>query len=201
MDVKLPVSRPFHYGLSFNSNFSSYFIESLNCNGYDVMKHKTNHPRRLHKELWYNEVDEMNDGPACRCSRKARKSGIRHGIYMGETRPSRCLEFSNNSNRLHHFIVSVYPLNNFLPKVPTMILYNNKLYNFEGFSMFSHEPLTLLTPPCKVIRFHIEYTITYVPARAPKYFTIYELDLFYKYLFVDILELLDIDFHDHSMFN
>ena len=26
----------------------------------------------------------MNDGPLCRCSRKAQRSGIRHDIYPGE---------------------------------------------------------------------------------------------------------------------
>ena len=27
---------------------------------------------------------QMNDGPLCRCSAKARRYGIRHGIYAGE---------------------------------------------------------------------------------------------------------------------
>lgn len=33
----------------------------------------------------------MNDGPLCKCSAKARRTGIRHGIYPGE-------EVSNSKN-------------------------------------------------------------------------------------------------------
>ena len=46
------------------------------------MKNRQRQPYRLHNELWDNQPEELNDGPACRCSLKARKFGIRHGIYQ-----------------------------------------------------------------------------------------------------------------------
>ena len=48
------------------------------------LEHRAKQPFRLHEELWDNQNNELNDGPACRCSMKARKIGIRHGIYQGE---------------------------------------------------------------------------------------------------------------------
>jgi ribonuclease-3 len=50
--------------------------------------------------------------------------------------------------------------------------------------MFSHFPLDKL-PTCKVIRFNIEYTILYIDEKLPENFTIQELDLFCKSLFID----------------
>ncbi|KAK7881280.1 hypothetical protein WMY93_029689 [Mugilogobius chulae] len=54
---------------------------------FDVIaeiKRKKAHPDRLHEELWYNDPGQMNDGPLCKCSAKARRTGIRHSIYPGE---------------------------------------------------------------------------------------------------------------------
>ena len=48
----------------------------------EFMKNRQRQPYRLHNELWDNQPEELNDGPACRCSLKARKFGIRHGIYQ-----------------------------------------------------------------------------------------------------------------------
>ena len=46
---------------------------------------------------------ELNDGPACRCSKKARESGIRHGIYVGETPLPDLDMHTNNWSKLHHY--------------------------------------------------------------------------------------------------
>lgn len=58
--------------------------------------------------------------------------------------------------------------------------------------MFSHLPLPQL-PNCKVIRFNYEYTIVYAEEEFPKNFTVEGLELFSKYLFTEILELVDLN--------
>lgn len=128
-----------------------------------------------------------------RCSARAKRSGIRHNIYAGELNLEKCNVFTNNADRLHHYRITVSPPNNFLIKTPTIIEHDNHEYIFEGFSMFSHKPLENL-PVCKVIRFNIEYTILYIKEKHPEHFIIKELDLFYDFLFKEILELVDLDF-------
>ncbi|XP_030748887.1 ribonuclease 3 [Sitophilus oryzae] len=153
---------------------------------------KQRHPDRLHQEMWYNDSGEMNDGPLCRCSHKSKKSGIRHGIYPGETPIMKCDINSNNSEKLYHYRIIISPPTNFLIKAPTIIQYDEHEFIFEGFSIFSHSPLVKL-PPCKVIRFNIEYTILYYEEKIPDNFTVCELDLFTDFLFKEILELVDLD--------
>ncbi|XP_059478706.1 ribonuclease 3 isoform X2 [Neocloeon triangulifer] len=154
------------------------------------LEHKKKHPDRLHPELWFNDPGEMNDGPLCRCSMKSRKSGIRHGIYAGEEPLASCNPDSNNAERLYHYRITISPPTNFLTKLPTVISHDGHEYLFEGFSLLSHYPLGNL-PVCKVIRFNFEYTIVYIDEDLPYNFTMRELDLFYQYLFVEILELVD----------
>ncbi|XP_071455436.1 ribonuclease 3 [Hetaerina americana] len=160
----------------------------------EELQRKRRHPHRLHPELWYNDTGEMNDGPLCRCSAKARRSGIRHGIYAGESHLKPCFSDSNNADRLHHYRITISPPTNFLIKTPTIIRHDGHEFIFEGFSMLSHFPLQANLPTCKVIRFNIEYTILYIEEKLPENFTVKELDLFYQFLFTEILELVDLDF-------
>lgn len=155
---------------------------------------KSSHPDRLHPELWYNEIGEMNDGPMCKCSIKSQRSGIRHNIYVGEEPFKPCLSNSNNADKLFHYRITITPPTNFLLKSPTIIEHDNKNYIFEGFSLFSHYSIPTL-PTCKVIRFNTNYTILYIEEKVPDNFIIKELQLFYDYLFKDILELMDLDLH------
>ncbi|CAH1953379.1 unnamed protein product [Acanthoscelides obtectus] len=159
----------------------------------EELERKQKHPDRLHPEMWYNEPGEMNDGPLCRCSLKSKKSGIRHGIYPGEKPIRRCDLYSNNIDKLYHYRITISPPTNFLIKTPTIIEYDEHEFIFEGFSVFTHFPLEKL-PPCKVIRFNIEYTILYIEEKFPENFTVQELELFTEYLFKEILELVDLDF-------
>ncbi|XP_022906494.1 ribonuclease 3 [Onthophagus taurus] len=159
----------------------------------EELTRKQQHPDRLHMEMWYNDPGEMNDGPLCRCSKKSRKSGIRHGIYPGERFVQLCDKDTNNGDKLHHYRITISPPTNFLIKTPTIIQHDEHEFIFEGFSMFSHFPLIEL-PTCKVIRFNIEYTILYVEEKVPDNFTIRELDIFHDYLFHELLELVDLDF-------
>lgn len=160
----------------------------------EELERKCLHPDRLHPELWYNEFGEMNDGPMCKCSVKSQRSGIRHNIYVGEGPFKPCLPNSNNSDKLFHYRITITPPTNFLLKCPTVIEINNNKYVFEGFSLLSHYPIPVL-PTCKVIRFNTNYAILYVEEKIPDNFIVKELQLFYDYLFKDILELVDLDLH------
>ncbi|XP_076146357.1 ribonuclease 3 isoform X2 [Alosa pseudoharengus] len=167
---------------------------------FDVIaeiKRKKAHPDRLHEELWYNDPGQtlglfkaMNDGPLCKCSAKARRTGIRHSIYPGEQPVKVCRNMNNNSGKLFHYRITVSPPTNFLTDRPTVIEYDDHEYLFEGFSMFSHMPLTNI-PLCRVIRFNIDYTIHFIEEMAPENYCVRGLECFANYLFKDILELYD----------
>ncbi|XP_054736824.1 ribonuclease 3 [Anastrepha obliqua] len=164
----------------------------------EELTRKIQHPYRVHADLWHNDSGEMNDGPLCRCSAKARRIGIRHGIYPGETGYSKCVMNSNNASQLYHYRITISPPTNFLTKTPTIIKHDEHEFLFEGFSMLTHSPLADL-PTCKVIRFNIEYTILYVEEKMPENFTIRELELFNKYLFHELLELVDFSLYPSGM--
>ncbi|KAM6373556.1 ribonuclease 3 isoform 6-T10 [Alca torda] len=170
---------------------------------FDVIaeiKRKKAHPDRLHEELWYNDPGQMNDGPLCKCSAKARRTGIRHGIYPGEEPIKPCRPMTNNAGRLYHYRITVSPPTNFLTDRPTVIEYDDHEYIFEGFSMFAHAPLTNI-PLCKVIRFNIDYTIHFIEEMMPENFCVRGLELFSSYLFKDILELYDWNLKGPSLEN
>ncbi|CAK1543104.1 unnamed protein product [Leptosia nina] len=172
-------------------------LDEENLQGYTdrmmlELQRKQSHPRRLHSELWFNNTGEMNGGPLCRCSARARRHGIRHGVYAAEQEFPKCIPNQSNIDRLYHYRITVSPPTNFLIKSPTIISHDEHEFLFSGFSMFSHYKLAKL-PHCKVIRFNIEYTILYVEEPAPKNFTVQELDLFEDYLFKELLELIDLD--------
>lgn len=164
-----------------SSSDSSEIDEIEEDRTMEELSRKTQHPYRLHPDLWHNEKGEMNDGPLCRCSAKSKRSGIRHGIYKGEGGFEKCEPNSNNAQKLYHYRITITPPTNFLTKTPTIITYDEHEFIFEGFSLLTHEPLdSELLPTCKVIRFNIEYTILYVEEKMPENFTIQELDLFCK---------------------
>ncbi|XP_030560531.1 ribonuclease 3 [Drosophila novamexicana] len=167
-------------------------MEELSC--------KVQHPQRVHPDLWHNDAGEMNDGPLCRCSAKSRRIGIRHGIYPGEKGYPLCDKDTNNAASLYHYRITISPPTNFLTKTPTIIKHDEHEFLFEGFSLLSHVRLTDL-PVCKVIRFNIEYTIEYDEEKMPENFTIRELDLFFKYLFHELLELVDFNLIPNGAIN
>ncbi|XP_066578337.1 ribonuclease 3 isoform X2 [Amia ocellicauda] len=151
------------------SDGGSTCTSSSDSEVFDVIaeiKRKKAHPDRLHEELWYNDPGQMNDGPLCKCSAKARRTGIRHSIYPGEEHCKACRPMTNNSGKLFHYRITVSPPTNFLTDRPTVIEYDDHEYLFEGFSLFSHTPLT-------------------------SNYCVRGLELFASYLFKDILELYD----------
>ncbi|KAM8713029.1 hypothetical protein ACLKA7_013358 [Drosophila subpalustris] len=171
-----------------DSDEDAFKIEQDCC--MEELSRKVQHPQRVHADLWHNDAGEMNDGPLCRCSAKSRRIGIRHGIYPGEKGYEICDKETNNAGNLYHYRITISPPTNFLTKTPTIIKHDEHEFLFEGFSLLSHVRLTDL-PVCKVIRFNIEYTIEYDEEKMPENFTIRELDLFFEYLFHELLELVD----------
>ncbi|KAM8811422.1 ribonuclease 3 [Eudromia elegans] len=186
-----------------DSDDDSSCSSSSDSEVFDVIaeiKRKKAHPDRLHEELWYNDPGQMNDGPLCKCSAKARRTGIRHGIYPGEEPIKPCRPMTNNAGRLYHYRITVSPPTNFLTDRPTVIEYDDHEYIFEGFSMLAHAPLTNI-PLCKVIRFNIDYTIHFIEEMMPENFCVRGLELFSSYLFKDILELYDWNLKGPSLEN
>ncbi|XP_033099122.1 ribonuclease 3-like isoform X2 [Anneissia japonica] len=175
---------------SSSSDSSSSDSDSEDYDPLETFKIKEQHPYRLHKNLWYNDAGELNEGPLCSCSPSARKIGIQHNIFPGETPFPLCNPLTNNAGKLHHYRITMSPAKNFLTHQPTVIEYDDREYIFEGFSMFSHFPLDEI-PTCTVIRFQIEYTIHFLPEAMPENFTVCGMDLFANFLFDELLELLD----------
>lgn len=178
--------------MSCDSESDSDFDDTDNCDSaFKELQMKKSHPWRLHDELWYNDTGEMNDGPVCRCSLRAQKSGIRHGIYLGEEHLPKCDPNSSNKSRLFHYQISIEPMKNFSIKTPTVIDYNGHRFYFEGYSLFSHFPIPASFPACKIIRYNIGYTITFVEEEFPENFSIGDVDTFTDYIFYELLELAD----------
>jgi len=170
---------------SDDENQHNHRVESL-----EWLEFRSKASNRAHSEVWQNMEGELNDGPACRCSKKARETGIRHGIYVGETELPVLDKQTNNWDKLYHYRVTISPPTNFLIKHPTIIHHDEHEFIFEGFSMFTVEKIPDL-PVCKVVRFNIEYNILYFEEKMPENFTVSELDLFHQYFFYELLELWD----------
>ncbi|VDP69570.1 unnamed protein product [Echinostoma caproni] len=152
--------------------------------------YKLSHPNRLHPDIWHNEPQEFNDGPACLCQSKYR-IGPPHNQYEGEELVPACSPESNNRTRLYHYRVMVSPTTNFVQPVPTKINCEGKDYVFDGFSIFLHYKLDNV-PSCQILRFNLLYDIFPVEEDFPEFFTVRALDLLTQYLFVELLELLDL---------
>uniref|UniRef100_A0A8C4RAR8 Uncharacterized protein n=1 Tax=Eptatretus burgeri TaxID=7764 RepID=A0A8C4RAR8_EPTBU len=158
-------------GSESDSELSSANSESSSeCEPLDVIaeiRRRKAHPDRLHDELWYNDPGQMNDGPLCKCSMRAQRTGIRHSMYPGEQPIEACRPTTNNAGRLFHYRVTISPPTNFLTDQPTVIEYDDHEYIFEGFSLLSHTPLVNL-PQCKVVRFNIDYTVLFIEEAMPE---------------------------------
>ncbi|KAF5397115.1 hypothetical protein PHET_09990 [Paragonimus heterotremus] len=172
--------------------------------------YKLSHPNRLHPDIWHNEPHEFNDGPACACKPKYR-IGPLHNQYEGEVLIPSCVQESNNRNRLYHYRVLVSPTTNFMQPNPTVISYKDCDYTFDGFSIFLHYKLDNL-PPCQILRFNLLYDLFPVEEDFPEcraclsapfmllvsmvlpiqLFTVRALDMLTEYIYVELLELLDL---------
>ena len=100
---------------------------------------------------------------------------------------------TNNGDKLRHYRVTISPPTNFLVKQPTRIPHDGHDFTFEGFSLFTTEPLSPNLPTCHVVRFSIKYSVLYFEEKMPDNVTLSELDLFDEYFFKELLELHDFD--------
>uniref|UniRef100_A0A1I7VXA0 Ribonuclease 3 n=1 Tax=Loa loa TaxID=7209 RepID=A0A1I7VXA0_LOALO len=153
---------------------------------------KRNHPAILHSDVCFNEVGQMNDGPECRCSWAAKKSGLRHNKYAGETIIEKCDLNSSNSHRLWHYILYTEPNPNTVVRRSTKINYRDRIYELEGFSVFFHKSLPSNFPQTPLSKWTSEYNIKFMQENIPTNFTIEDLELFHHYLFIDIMEMYDL---------
>eukprot|EP00117_Sycon_ciliatum_P013204 scpid5641/ scgid13951/ Ribonuclease 3; Protein Drosha; Ribonuclease III len=145
-----------------------------------------------HADLWSNVPGQSDTGKLCSCSEEAQKKGVLHGVYRGEERITPCVTNSNNRARLYCYHIQLSPLKNFATSSPTTIRVEDIPYEFEGFSLISHEDLSMI-PSTRLIRFNIEYTLSLSPEPMPKDFTMDCLNTFHDFLFNKLLELYDWD--------
>ncbi|KAM3717120.1 Ribonuclease [Dirofilaria immitis] len=153
---------------------------------------KRNHPAILHSDVCFNEVGQMNDGPECRCSWAAKKSGLRHNKYAGETVIEKCNLSSSNSHRLWHYILYTEPNPNTVVRRSTKINYRDRTYELEGFSVFFHKSLPSNFPQTPLSKWTSEYNIKFMEENIPTNFTVEDLELFHHYLLIDIMEMYDL---------
>ncbi|CAL8091556.1 unnamed protein product [Calicophoron daubneyi] len=159
--------------------------------------YKLSHPNRMHPDIWHNEENEFNDGPACSC-RKKYQIGPLHNQYEGEELVPLCEPESNNRDRLHHYRIMISPTTNFTQPKSTKIKHNGYDYIFDGFSLFVHYELDN-PPPCQILRFNLLYDIFPVEEDFPEFFTIRSLDLVTQYIFTELLELMDLSWRPHGV--
>jgi ribonuclease-3 len=95
--------------------------------------------------------------------------------------------------------MTIAPSANFTVREPTVILYDNNEYSFEGFSIFSHEPIIDHLPDCVVVIYNQEYKLNVVKEDFVENFTVKEIDLLKKFLFRELLELYDLKWKGHNV--
>ncbi|VDN05000.1 unnamed protein product [Thelazia callipaeda] len=163
---------------------SSYFLS--------FVSRKRNHPAVLHADVCFNEAGQVNDGPECRCSWTAKKSGVRHNKYAGETVIKKCDPYSSNAHRLWHYILYTEPNPNTIARRSTKINHEGKVFELEGFSVFFHRPLPLNFPQTPLSKWTSEYSMKFMKEATPTNFTVEDLELFHHYLFIDVMEMYDL---------
>jgi ribonuclease-3 len=96
--------------------------------------------------------------------------------------------------------MSIEPFTNFTFKHPTSIEFDNQKYNFEGYSIFTHDDELSSIPDCVVVIFNQEYKLNLMKEEMnEKNFTIKELELLRKFIFVEILELYDLKWKGYGI--
>lgn len=121
-----------------------------------------------------------------------------------------CNESTNNSDRLFHYRLRIIPFSNFVVckkirksfwisnvvnlyfkvRSPTKIEFDKHDYIFEGFSIFSHEPIENI-PDCVIVIYNQEYKLNIVKEDFIENFTIKEIELLRRFIFEEVLELFD----------
>jgi ribonuclease-3 len=170
----------------------SFNRKSLAVSNQEIDR-KRSHPAGVHPDIGFNEKDQCNDGPLCKCSWSARQKGIRHNKYAGEKELPRCLPTSSNLKKLYHYVLEVKPDPRQYSRQPTTIFVDGFGYEFDGFSVFFHDPLPDIFPQKLINKWTNLFDIHFVSENAPESYTVEGLELFYTYLFEEILEFHDLD--------
>ncbi|KJH50633.1 RNase3 domain protein [Dictyocaulus viviparus] len=143
-------------------------------------------------DICFNEPEVGAYGLMCRCSTSARQHGLRHNVFPGESKIPCCVPNENNADKLHHYVLCVTR-----PSAPlgegtrTRISHSGESYVFQGLSVFFHRELPGVLPRMPVSRWATEYEFHFEKAPMLDCFTVEELNMFHRYLFIDLLELYD----------
>uniref|UniRef100_A0A158R4D2 Ribonuclease 3 n=1 Tax=Syphacia muris TaxID=451379 RepID=A0A158R4D2_9BILA len=165
----------------------------------EEISRKRNHPAALHPDLCFNEPGQMNDGPECRCSWTAKQYGVRHNKFAGEVRIDYCDMLSNELDHLEHYFLFVEPNPKLMARRCTRIVYDGNEFEFEGFSVFFHRLLPHVFPQNPMSRWISDYKMRFIKEEPPKagawilIFTVKDLELFHEYLFIEIMEMFDLN--------
>jgi hypothetical protein len=128
-----------------SSDDSSYDGSSDEIEGFDDIRsmeinRKRNHPQHLHQDITFNEPNQTNEGPMCKCKLKNTTFGTRHQIYYGEQKITKCNELSSNSDRLYHYRMTITPFTNFIVSFFRkfhLILYGLLTYKIDKISNYN----------------------------------------------------------------
>ncbi|KAL3095367.1 hypothetical protein niasHS_007466 [Heterodera schachtii] len=157
------------------------------------IERKRGHPAVLHSDIGFNEPGQLNDGPLCKCSWASKQSGIRHDKFVGEQFVAKCQRNSSSIEKLYHYVLVVDPSPCAFSRRPTAIQYDGHSYEFEGFSIFFHRPLPEHFPQTPINQWTNDFQLRLVKENMPESFTVDDLELFYEFLFEEVLELYDLN--------
>ncbi len=97
--------------------------------------------------------------------------------------------------------MTIKPSANFTARDSTKIIYDNNQYTFEGFSLFSHEPIIEHLPDCVVVIYNQEYKLNIVKEDFIENFTVREIELLKKFIFEELLEMYDLKWKGYNVGN
>uniref|UniRef100_A0A0N4ZSN7 SET domain-containing protein n=1 Tax=Parastrongyloides trichosuri TaxID=131310 RepID=A0A0N4ZSN7_PARTI len=167
---------------------------------HEVLRKRT-YQAGMHKEIIFNEKGQKNNGAFCYCSKKNSSSGMRHGFYPSEKPISKCNLNSNEHDKLYHYILKIKNQLCENPYNQTSINHNNNQYFFEGYSLLFHDEIPENVAQCfEPVNLEdgtvVEYEL--VKANDDIIYSIGELENFYKFLFIGIMEMYDLHWFPKS---
>ncbi|CAI2314622.1 unnamed protein product [Caenorhabditis sp. 36 PRJEB53466] len=153
---------------------------------------KRAHPNGLHTDVPFNEQGLGNDGPECRCPPSIRGKALRHGYYPGEDRPISCHQSGSDSH--FFYTLHVNPVPNTNQTFKTAMIAGGDEFEFEGFSLITHEALPDCMTQKPICKYGLEYGFRLIQEKVPEEcFDARDCDIMYEYIFHEIFEMLDFD--------
>ncbi|XP_063716724.1 ribonuclease 3-like [Symsagittifera roscoffensis] len=161
----------------------------------DYVKLRRNEKSRLHHDIYPNEKGFFCDRPACTCLGENKQVGPHHGVFHNDPTYKQCNPESNNLSKLYHYYIDMTPKHHFFLTEATKIPYDGHNYTFNGFSLFSHEPLNNI-PAANFTKGKTQYSFEIVEEPAPTSFSIRDCDLLSDFIFYKLLEFFDFSLLD-----